>query len=89
MIKLDHINYDTFIREKIDRNLISQPLVHGTTTVHIHHGRDCPHLSIFIFFGGGRGSNPGPCIFYALSIPTELSSRGLNIMTLITNIKNS
>jgi hypothetical protein len=28
------------------------------------------------FFGGGRGSNPGPYIFYALSIPTELSSRG-------------
>jgi len=26
-------------------------------------------------FGGG-GLNPGPCIFYALSIPTELSSRG-------------
>jgi hypothetical protein len=28
------------------------------------------------FFGGGRGSNHGPCIYYALSIPTELSSRG-------------
>jgi len=27
------------------------------------------------FFGGGRGSNPGPYIFYALFIPTELSSR--------------
>jgi len=29
-----------------------------------------------IFFGGGRGSNPRPCIYYALSIPTELSSKG-------------
>ena len=28
------------------------------------------------FFGGGWGSNPRPCIFYALSIPTELNSRG-------------
>ena len=28
------------------------------------------------FFGGGRDSNPGPCIYYALSIPTELSSWG-------------
>jgi len=25
---------------------------------------------------GGQGLNPGPCIFYALSIPIELSSRG-------------
>jgi len=28
------------------------------------------------FFGSGRGLNPGPCIFYALSQPTELSSQG-------------
>jgi len=27
-------------------------------------------------FCGGRGSNPGPCIYYALSVPTEISSRG-------------
>jgi len=27
-------------------------------------------------FGGGGGLSPGPCIFYALSIPTELISRG-------------
>jgi len=27
-------------------------------------------------FGGGWGLNPGPCIFYALSLSTELSSRG-------------
>jgi ribonuclease HI len=32
---------------------------------------------ILAFFGGGRGLNPGPCIFYALSILTELCSRGL------------
>ena len=29
------------------------------------------------FFGGGQDLNPRPCIFYALFIPTELSSRGL------------
>jgi hypothetical protein len=28
------------------------------------------------FFGGGRDSNSKPCIYYALSIPTKLSSRG-------------
>lgn len=28
------------------------------------------------FFGGGWGSNSRPYIFYALSIPTELSSQG-------------
>jgi len=27
-------------------------------------------------FGGGRGLNPEPSIYYAFSIPTELSSRG-------------
>jgi len=26
------------------------------------------------FFGGGQGLNPGPCIYYALSLPTELCS---------------
>jgi len=31
---------------------------------------------ILYFFGGGRGSNPRPYIFYALFLPTELSSRG-------------
>jgi len=35
------------------------------------------------FFGGGRGSNLGPCIFYALSIPTELSSRRLSVFPLV------
>ena len=29
------------------------------------------------FFCGGRGLNPCPCIYYSLSIPTELSSGGL------------
>ena len=27
------------------------------------------------FFGGVRGSNPGPCIYYALSLSTKLSSQ--------------
>jgi len=26
----------------------------------------------FFFFCGGRGLNPRPCIYYALSIPTEM-----------------
>jgi hypothetical protein len=30
----------------------------------------------FDLFGGGRGSNPEPCIYYVLSLSTELSSRG-------------
>ena len=30
-----------------------------------------------------RGSNPGPCIFYALFLPTELSSRELILGDLI------
>jgi len=39
-------------------------------------------IKIFIyvkidFFCGVRGSNLGPCIYYALSIPTELCSHGL------------
>jgi len=31
---------------------------------------------VVLFFGGGRGSNHEPCIYYALFIPIELSSRG-------------
>ena len=38
----------------------------------------CFWYSIF-FFCGGRSLNPKPCIFYALSLPIELSSRGLLI----------
>jgi len=35
------------------------------------------HISIQLFFlGGGRGLNLEPCIYYALSLPIELSSRG-------------
>ena len=30
----------------------------------------------FFFFCGGRGLNLGPCIYYALSLPTEWSSQG-------------
>jgi len=30
-------------------------------------------MVIFIFFGGGWGLNPELCIYYALSVPTELS----------------
>ncbi|RHN66740.1 hypothetical protein MtrunA17_Chr3g0094821 [Medicago truncatula] len=29
----------------------------------------------FFFLGGGRGLNPGSCIYYELSLPTELSIR--------------
>jgi len=36
-------------------------------------------------FCGGRGSNPVPCIYYALSLPTELSSRGQQAVVLILN----
>jgi len=35
------------------------------------------------FFFGGRGSNPGPYMYYALSLPTELSSRKLKINNLM------
>jgi hypothetical protein len=39
--------------------------------------RPRPHYGlVFFFFCGGRYLNPGPCIFYALSVPTELCSRG-------------
>jgi len=30
---------------------------------------------VFFFFCGGRGLNSRPCIYYTLSLPTELSSR--------------
>jgi len=33
-------------------------------------------FEIEFFFGDGRDSNPRPYTYYALSIPTELSSRG-------------
>ncbi|AES61186.1 phloem protein [Medicago truncatula] len=33
------------------------------------------HWKSGFFFGGVRGSNPEPCIYYALSLPIELSSR--------------
>ena len=32
----------------------------------------------YSFFCGNRGSNPVPFIYYALSLSTKLSSRGLN-----------
>jgi len=35
----------------------------------------CIVENMFFFFCGGRGSNPRPYIFNALSIPIELSSR--------------
>ena len=38
----------------------------------------CIHASyVGVFPGGDRDSNPGPCIYYALSLSTELSSRGI------------
>jgi len=46
----------------------------------IHHGKNLvirhPTNSSHHFFGAGRGLNPGPYIYYALSLPTELSLRG-------------
>ena len=36
----------------------------------------------FFFFCGGWGLNPRPCIYYVLSIQTELSSRGLKFLHL-------
>ena len=33
------------------------------------------YINTTSFFCGGRGLNPGPCIFYALSLSTELNSR--------------
>lgn len=37
----------------------------------------CRHLWSYLFiFGGSRGSNSVPCIFYALFIPNKLSSQG-------------
>jgi len=39
------------------------------------------------FFGCGWGMNPRPCIFYALSLPTELILGGLSRMNLIINKK--
>jgi len=40
-----------------------------------------------MFFGGGRGFNPGPCIFYALSILTELSSQRQKNIYVFSNEK--
>jgi hypothetical protein len=34
------------------------------------------------FFCGGQDLNPGPCIYYALSIPTELSLRRQTMLLL-------
>jgi len=37
-------------------------------------GRECFVLGEeqkSLFFGGGRGLNPEPCIYYALSIPSK------------------
>jgi len=52
----------------------------------IHKGKEYDkkklHIKNNIFFlGGGWSSNLRPCIYYAFSLPTELSSRG--------HIKNS
>jgi len=35
-----------------------------------------------MFFVSVRGSNHGPCIYYVLSLLTELSSRGPNVYTI-------
>jgi len=36
-------------------------------------------LVTLIFFSVGRGLNPEPCMFYVLSLPIELSSRGQSL----------
>ena len=41
---------------------------------------------LVFFFGVGRGLNPGPCIYYALSLPTELSSRERFFFSLIKQL---
>jgi len=40
-------------------------------------------FKFFIFFYGGQGLNLGPCIYYALSFPTKLNSRGYKIFRFI------
>jgi len=35
------------------------------------------NIKYHTFFFGGQGLNLGPCIFYALFIPTELNSQEL------------
>jgi len=44
--------------------------------------------TIPLIFGGGKCLNPEPCIYYALSIPTELSSRGptISLISLLVTI---
>jgi len=37
-------------------------------------------LDNFVYFCGGRNLNHGSCIYYALSLPTELSSRERTIL---------
>jgi len=46
------------------------------------------HFLVFFFFGFfffsvGWDSNPGPCIYYALSLPIEVNSQGQRIYYLI------
>ena len=38
---------------------------------------------LIFFFCGGRGLNLRPCIYYTLSKPTELNSRGQSTLDLI------
>jgi len=40
------------------------------------------------FFGGGRGSNPKCYIYYALSLSTELISRGQTTYNLKKHVSN-
>jgi hypothetical protein len=49
---------------------------HFICSLHLSHIR-CPFKFYTHFFFGGRGLNPAPCIYYALSLLTELSSREL------------
>jgi len=47
---------------------------------------DSIELQTFFFFCGSQGLNPGPCIYYALSLQTELSSRGLELQKLTLDL---
>jgi len=38
------------------------------------------------FFGGGRDLNPRPCIYYALSIPTERNSQGPHVSFMLVYV---
>jgi hypothetical protein len=52
-------------------------IIFATLNIYSHKNYEDPTTSCsqMSFFGGIRDSNPRPCIYYTLSLPTELSSR--------------